>query len=196
MGMGSGCGRPVLKRALGAAQIHGRSQDKLLRVGWGFGWGWVPSGQGLAACCQLPSSSTQFKHLLTLWILKNSPGQGYLPEKCWEVGIPLECFPKTCYFSEKVTNGHAGGDGKQTVWKRYRGGKNVSLHQNQPLGQFLLYRWRVTPVLEGQHLLKSPPPAGLARLLGHFLLFLCLFILWPMFSLTCRFFFPSSCGKR
>lgn len=113
MGMGSGCGRPVLKRALGAAQIHGRSQDKLLRVGWGFGRGWVPSGQGLAACCQLPSSSTQFKHLLTLWILKNSLGQGYLPEKCWEVGIPLECFPKTYYFSEKVTNAHAGGDGKQ-----------------------------------------------------------------------------------
>lgn len=43
-------------------------------------------------------------------------------------------------------------------------------------------------ILESQHLKRGLPPAWLARLLGHFLRFLCLFILWPVFSLTCLFF--------
>lgn len=66
------------------------------------------------------------------------------------------------------------------------------LHQNSPLASFLcvpaeLSAWpgksapqeRLSACVTGWH----------ARLLGHFLLFLCLFTLWPAFSLTCLFFF-------
>lgn len=63
--------------------------------------------------------------------------------------------------------------------------------RNSPLAIFFLSLQGYLLILESQHLKKGLPSSGLARSLGHFLLFLCLFILWFLFSLTCFFFFST-----
>ena len=74
-------------------------------------------------------------------------------------------------------------------------GKNVSCHQNQPLGQFLLYPWRVT-ASPG----RSAPPGKPSRRTGTFAgSFPHIFMLIHPVAcvlLNMQFFSPSSWGKR
>lgn len=107
-------------------------------------------------------------------------------------------FSKHRYFSEKVTNAYGAGAwmGKgSNPFLQSTEGKNVSCHQNQPLGQFLLYPWRVT-ASPG----RSAPPGKPSRRTGTFAgSFPHIFMLIHPVAcvlLNMQFFSPSSWGKR